>query len=46
VKRSVAIALLVVALVSGGCADSGANAPPPKHHLRPTSNQNPDTEAH
>jgi hypothetical protein len=45
VKRS-ALALIVVALVSGGCADSGANAPPPKHHLRPTSNQNPDTEAH
>jgi hypothetical protein len=45
VKRA-ALALIVAAFAVGGCADSGAHAPPPQHHLRPGSNQNPDTEAH
>jgi len=33
-------------LLAAGCADSRANAPSPRHHLRPSSNQNPDTDAH
>jgi hypothetical protein len=45
VKRG-ALALIVAALVAGGCADPGAHPPPPTHHLKPNSNQNPDTEAH
>jgi hypothetical protein len=44
--RRVSLALIVAAFVLGGCADSGANAPPPAHHFKPSSNQNPDTEAH
>jgi hypothetical protein len=45
VKRA-ALALFAAALVAVGCVDSGVHAPPPKHHLKPSSNQNPDTEAH
>jgi hypothetical protein len=45
VKRAV-VALIAAAFVAAGCADSGANSPPPKRHFKPSSNQNPDTEAH
>jgi hypothetical protein len=45
VKRA-ALALLAAASLAAGCADSGANAPPPQRHDKPSSNQNPDTEAH
>jgi hypothetical protein len=44
--RRAALALIAAALLGAGCADSGANAPPPVRHLKPSSNQNPDTEAH
>ena len=44
--RRVAFALLAAAFLAAGCAHSGANAPPPQRHVKPSSNQNPDTEAH
>jgi hypothetical protein len=44
--RRAALVLVAAAFIAGGCADSRTNAPTPAHHLRPTSNQNPDTEAH
>jgi hypothetical protein len=44
--RRAALVLVAAAFVVAGCADDRANGPPATHHLRPTSNQNPDTEAH
>ena len=43
--KRVTLALIAAAFVLGGCADPGAHAPPSQQHYKPSSNQNPDTEA-